>query len=393
MARPVESSGSRGSVRPGFEPVHEAFDRLLAGRPGYGAAVCVYVDGERRVDLWGGSYREDSLQLVFSVTKGLSAIAVNLMAQRGELDLDAPVVSVWPEFAAEGKERIPIRWLLTHQAGLPGVDPQLTLDDLIVGTPVVRALEAHRPLWEPGTAHGYHALTMGYLLGEVTRRATGRTLGTYFAEEVAAPLGLDCWIGTPADIEDRVMPVRITERSATARVNAAVVEAQRDPTSIYSRVFSNPPIVALEWNDRRVHAAEIPAGNAICDARALARVYAACIGDVDGVRLLDEASIRRATLPYADGIDAVNLEPNRFGLGFCLPFPRLPFGGDQAFGHDGFGGALSFADPETGLAFGFTTDLVPELAGADPDVWGLVNAARACVAEGAWPPTAEGLDG
>jgi CubicO group peptidase (beta-lactamase class C family) len=307
------------------------------------------------------------------------------MAQRGELDLDAPVVAVWPEFGAEGKDRIPIRWLLTHQAGVAGVDPTLTLEDLIAGEPVVRALEAQRPLWEPGTAHGYHALTMGYLLGEVTRRATGRTIGTYLAEEIAIPLGLDCWIGTPADIEDRVLPVRLTERSATARVNTAVIEAERDPASIFSRVFSNPRIIPSEWNDPRVHAAEIPAANAICDARSLARVYAACIDEVDGVRLLDDASIQRATLTQADGIDVVNLEPNLLGLWFYLTFPRLPLGSDRAFGHDGFGGALAFADPETGLAFGFTTDRVPELAGADPEVWRLADAARACISERASP--------
>jgi CubicO group peptidase (beta-lactamase class C family) len=378
-------TASEGLVHPGFERVREAFDRLLTGRPGYGAALCLYVDGGLAVDLWGGSYREDTLQLVFSCTKGISAIVVNLMVQRGELDLDAPVAAVWPEFGLEGKDRIPVRWLLTHQAGIPGVDVPLTLDDLVAGDPVVRALEHQRPMWEPGTEHGYHALTMGYLLGELTRRATGRTIGRYLADECAAPLALSTWIGAPADIEARIVPVRVTDKSATARVSAAVIAAERDPKSIYSRVFSNPRIIATEWNAPKVHAAEIPAANGITDARSLARLYAACISEVDGVRLLDDASVRRATATQVEGMDVVNLEVNRLGLGFYLEFPRLPLGSDRAFGHDGFGGALGFADPECGLALGFTTDLVPELSGADPEVWAIADVARACIVERASP--------
>jgi CubicO group peptidase (beta-lactamase class C family) len=368
----------RGSVRPGFEPVHDAFDRLLARRPGFGAAVAAYVRGQPCVDLWGGSYQADSLQVVFSATKGLMAIAANVMMQRGELDLDAPVASVWPEFAAAGKERIPIRWLLTHQSGLPGVDSPITLADIVAWEPVIRALEVQEPMWQPGTAHGYHALTMGFLVGEVVRRATGRTLGEYFRSEVAAPLGVDAWIGTPAHVERRVLPVRTTPVSATARVSPEVVRAEHDPQSVYSRVFSNPPIVPVEWNAVEVHAAEIGAANGTCNARSLARVYAACIGEVDGVRLLHPGTLARATTTQAEGIDKVTLEANRFGIGFYLPFPRLPLGGPTSFGHDGVGGALSFADPDTGIAFGFTTDRVPELAGADPEAWPLVDALHAC---------------
>lgn len=371
---------SQGIVSPGFEPVCQTFETLLAGRSGFGAAVAVYVDGRACVDLWGGSYQADSVQLVFSATKGMSAVVLNLMAMRQEIDLDAPVASVWPEFGAAGKQHIPIRWILTHQAGLPGVDRPMSMADIIAGRPLVHALEAQAPMWEPGTAHGYHALTIGALAGEVVLRTSGRTLGTYFAEEVAAPLGLSSWIGLPPDVVNRVVPVRVNERSATAVVNDEITLVRNDLTSIHNRVYTNPPLLPLEWNDPAVMAAEIPAASGISDARSLARMYAACIGEVNGTRLLDEAAIDQATTVYDDGIDQVNLEPSRFGLGFMLPFPRLPFGGRRAFGHDGLGGALSFADPDIDMSFGFTTDLVPELAGADSEAWDLVRAARACVA-------------
>jgi CubicO group peptidase (beta-lactamase class C family) len=257
----------------------------------------------------------------------------------------------------------------------------MSMQSVIEGRPIVHALEMQEPMWEPGTAHGYHALTLGFLVGEVVVRTTGRTLGTYFAEEVAAPLGLSSWIGLPHDVMNRVAPIRVNDRSASVFVNDDVILAKGDPNSLYNKVFANPEIQPLNWNDPAVLASEIPAANGVSDARSLARMYAACIGEVDGTRLLDDATIERAATAYADGIDLVNLEPNRFGLGFYLPFPRLPFGGQRAFGHDGGGGALSFADPDRSMSFGFTTDLAPELAGADPVAWDLIKAARACIDE------------
>jgi CubicO group peptidase (beta-lactamase class C family) len=369
----------QGITSSGFEPVRQAFETLLAGRPGFGAAVAVYFNGEKCVDLWGGSYRSDSVQLVFSATKGMSAVVMNLMAMRQEIDLDAPVASVWPEFAEAGKQNILIRWLLTHQAGLPGVDIPMSMTKVIEGRPMVHALEVQAPMWEPGTAFGYHALTMGFLVGEVVLRTSGRTIGNYFAEEVAAPLGLSSWIGLPYNEMKRVMPIRINDRSNTAFVSDDVILAGNDPNSLYSKAFANPVLQLLEWNDPAVLKAEIPAANGVSDARSLARMYAACIGEVDGIRLLDNEAFNRATTVYADGFDVVCLEPKRFGLGFYLPFPRLPFGGQRAFGHDGAGGTLTFGDPEIGMAFGFTTDLVPELAGADPEAWDLVHVARSCI--------------
>ncbi|MEU6179562.1 serine hydrolase domain-containing protein [Streptomyces coeruleorubidus] len=194
-----------GEVTAGFEPVREAFAANFARHGDIGAAVCVYRDGRPVVDLWGGIsdsdtgrlWSRDTLQLVYSATKGATATAAHLLVQRGLLDLDAPVAEYWPEFAANGKADLPVRWLLTHQAGLAALDRPVPLPEALAWEPMVAALAAQRPLWAPGTAHGYHGRTWGWLVGEVIRRVSGRTPGRFFAEEIAAPLGLDFFIGLP----------------------------------------------------------------------------------------------------------------------------------------------------------------------------------------------------
>src|SRR3954468_7618649 len=190
-----------GTTAPGFEPVRRAFARNFAEHGEVGAAVGAYLHGRPVVDLWGGvadpaagrAWQRDTLQVVFSTTKGVTAACAHLLAQRGELDLDAPVAEYWPEFAENGKDRIPVRWLLTHQAGLPAIDHPITPAEAIAWHPMVTALAAPRPFWEPGPEHGYHGHTYGWLVGEVVRRVTGRSLGTFLAEEIAAPLDLDLW--------------------------------------------------------------------------------------------------------------------------------------------------------------------------------------------------------
>src|SRR5580698_798240 len=204
-----------GLVEPGFEGVRDAFaHNFEVGREG-GSAFCLHVDGRKVVDLWGGwtdrdhhkPYGPDTLQLVFSTTKGATAMCANLLAQRGQLDLNAPVATYWPEFAQAGKEDVPVRWLLTHQVGLPAIDAHLTAEEALAWGPMCDALAAQAPFWDPGTAHGYHALSYGYLVGEVVRRVSGMSLGAYFAKEFAEPLGLEFWIGLPEDQEHRVSPV------------------------------------------------------------------------------------------------------------------------------------------------------------------------------------------
>ena len=203
-----------GHVEPGFEGVRDAFANNFAEHGEVGATYAFYVEGTRVVDLWGGErpdrgvpYDGDTLQIVFSSTKGAAAACAHLLAQRGQLDLDAPVVTYWPEFGQAGKDHIPVRWLLSHQAGLPTIDAELSREEALAWEPVIHALEVQKPYWEPGTAHGYHALTYGYLVGEVVRRIDGRTLGSFFHEELAEPLGLDFWIGLPEEYEPRVAPM------------------------------------------------------------------------------------------------------------------------------------------------------------------------------------------
>ncbi|MEV0236505.1 serine hydrolase domain-containing protein [Nonomuraea sp. NPDC050786] len=366
-----------GDTAPGFEAVREAFAANLAGGADIGAAVSVYLHGRKVVDLWGGiadpetgrPWERDTLQLVYSTTKAVTATCALLLAQRGQLDLDAPVAECWPEFAANGKERLPVRWLLTHQAGLPALDHPVTPEEAIAWEPVVAALAAQRPYWEPGTEHGYHGLTYGWLVGEVVRRVSGRSIGTFLAEEIAAPLGLDLWIGLPKTEQHRVSriiaPPPDWEAMGRIDLNALpepmreIMAAYADPASLTRRSLAvvTPP---LDHNRPEEQAAEMPSTNGICTARALARFYAALIGEVDGHRILTAATLAAATAEQAAGIDRILRVPVRIGTGFGLPTPDAFWYSPTAFGFPGRGGSLGFADPATGLAFGYVMNRVLE---------------------------------
>ncbi|MET8387607.1 serine hydrolase domain-containing protein [Streptosporangium canum] len=366
-----------GDTAPGFEGVREAFAANLAGGQEVGAAVGVYLHGRKVVDLWGGiadpetgrRWERDTLQVVFSTTKGVTAACAHLLSQRGELDLDAPVAEYWPEFAANGKDRVPVRWLLTHQAGLPAIDHPITPAEAIAWHPMVTALAAQRPFWEPGTEHGYHAHTYGWLVGEVVRRVTGRSLGTFLAEEIAAPLGLDLWIGLPETERHRVSRIVAAplDLDALARIDLdalpgparEVMGAYADPTSLTRRSMAvvTPP---LNHDDPDEQAAEMPSTNGICTARALARFYAALIGEVDGHRILASDILAAATAEQVSGTDRVLRVPVRIGTGFGLPTPDAFWYSPTAFGFPGYGGSLGFADPANGLAFGYVMNHIQE---------------------------------
>jgi CubicO group peptidase (beta-lactamase class C family) len=381
-----------GVVEPGFEGVADAFRRNFDEHGDVGAGYCLHVEGRKVVDVWGGiadrdtgrPYDEDTLQLVFSTTKGATAICANRLADRGELDIDAPVVEYWPEFGAEGKEEVPVRWLLTHQVGLPGVDAPLTLDDALAWEPVIDALEQQKPFWEPGTAHGYHALTYGWLVGEVVRRVSGKSLGTYFADEVAAPLGLDFWIGLPDEQQDRVAPLigglapPVEEMDETMR---ALFEQFMGPDSLAGRALSLGGAFAEQgvWNQPRVRAAEIPAANGVTNARSLSRMYAAVIGEIDGVRLLSPEQVDKARTCQTKGADKVLMFETTIGLGFWTSSPAAPYGGKGAFGHSGAGGSMGFADPEHGLAGGYVMNQMQSNLAGDPRTLGLIKATYAAV--------------
>jgi CubicO group peptidase (beta-lactamase class C family) len=385
-----------GEVAAGFEPVREAFAANFVQHGDIGAAVCVYRGGRPVVDLWGGvadgdsgrPWARDTLQLVYSATKGATATAVHLLVQRGVLDLDAPVAKYWPEFAANGKADIPVRWLLAHQAGLVALDRPEPLSAALAWEPMVAALAAQRPLWTPGTAHGYHGRTWGWLVGEVIRRVSGRTPGRFFAEEIAAPLGLDFFIGLPSSERKRVsrMEYKQPEVDLTTAPPESIphelrdmVAAWRDPNSFSNRAFAVTDPADIDFNSPAVQAAELPASNGIGTARGLARMYAALIGDVDGVRLFAPGTLALATEEQVSGVDQVMLVPSRFSSGYMLPTATNAMAGPKSFGHTGRGGSLGFADPEHGIAFGYVMN---HIIGGPDDVRAasLVDAVRKSLA-------------
>ncbi|TXS55570.1 serine hydrolase domain-containing protein [Streptomyces sp. t39] len=381
----------RGTVADGFEAVADAFVRNFEQRGERGAAVAVYRDGRKVVDLWAGTrdvdgtepWAVDTAQVVRSATKGVAAAVVLLLHQRGQIDLDAPVGTYWPEFKAAGKERVLVRHVLAHRAGLPVLDRPLTPAEAADGTSGPAAVAAQAPAWEPGTDHGYHAQTYSWLLAELVRRVSGRTIGRWVAEEIARPLGLDFWLGIPADEAHRagrIGPVAEPEPAEGGglrlRPKRSVSEAYRDPASLTRRAFGAIEPLPDE-NDAAYRAAELPASGGISTARALARFYAATIGDVDGgARLFAPATLTLARTEESAGPDRVLVVSTRFGLGFMLHGPAAPLLGPGSFGHPGRGGSLGFADPESGVALGYTTNGMRKGVTADPRAQALIRAVR-----------------
>ncbi|HEX4903363.1 MAG TPA: serine hydrolase domain-containing protein [Acidimicrobiales bacterium] len=391
-----------GTVADGFEPVRDAFAANFERHGELGAGVAVYVDGELVVDLVGGvsdevngiPYSPDALQLVFSTTKGAAAVCAHLLAQRGELDLEAPVTELWPEYGAAGKEGTTVAMLLDHQAGVPVVDDPPSLEEVLAIEPIVEALAAQAPLWEPGTAHGYHALTYGWLVGEIVRRVDGRSIGRYFADEIAGPLGLEFWIGLPDEQQARVAPLVASRPSADdfdpASLDPEVLPLLQDLAAAYldPRSTTNRALMLdgrfllgggrLAWNLPEVRASEIPAANGVTNARSLAKLYAACVGEVDGVRILEDETVAVATKERSAGRDRVLVVPTRFGLGFMLPSSFSPLMGERSFGHPGAGGSLGFGDPEHGVGFGYVMTKMNAGLSNDPRARGLIDALRTC---------------
>ncbi len=338
-----------GEVAPGFERVKEAFAANFEHNGEVGAACSAYHRGEKVVDLWGGvadpesgrPWAEDSIMVVASSTKGATAICANLLVQRGELD------------------------------------QPLAIEDFLAWEPPVQALAGQRPVWEPGTTHGYHAMTYGWLVGEVVRRISGKSLGTFFADEVAGPLGLDFWIGLPASEERRVSPMieidlEDPEIEPKGERAAEMLEAATDAESYLTREQTTTP---LELNSRAFRAAELPAANGITDARSLARMYAGLIGaGVDGVRLFTDETVRRASTALSDGRDEVMGIRSRFGPGFYLYLERSNMVQDGVFGHGGAGGSIGYADPRAELGFGYVMNKMQMVGDDDPRTVSLARA-------------------
>jgi CubicO group peptidase (beta-lactamase class C family) len=349
-----------------FAPVRAAFADNFESRGDVGAAVAVTIDGKPVVDLWGGyadkarnrPWTRDTIVNVYSATKGIAATCLNRLVDQGRVDLDAPVARYWPEFAQAGEERLPVRWLLSHRAGLPAVRKPLPPDALLRWDVMTTALAEQEPWWEPGTKHGYHALTFGHLVGEVVRRVSGKSVGAYCREEIAGPLGLDFHIGLDPREDSRCAEVIAAPAPPPGQHNP-LADAAKDPQSITAKAVNNPPgALKLDTiNSRAWRGAEIPAANGHTNARALSRFYGTLArgGELDGVRILSPAQIERCRTQESDGIDAVLSVPMRFGLGYRLTQPAAKYGPNpHSFGHTGAGGSLGFADPDAKLGFAYT---------------------------------------
>ena len=354
-----------------FEPVKEVFADNFKSDLDVGASLAATIDGKIVMDIWAGYSDEAQTRLweqntivnVYSTTKVMTALCVLMLVDRGRIDLDAPVAKYWPEFAQAGKEKLPVRYLLSHTAGLPGFDQPIQAETLYDWDRCASLLAAQKPWWEPGTKSGYHSITFGYLLGELVRRVTGKSLGTFFRGEVAIPLKADFHIGFSEEHDSRVgeliPPILPTPASP---VNI-------DPNSIPVRVFSNPVLTARETLTREWRAAEIPASNGHGNARSIVRVASAlaCGGELDGVKLLSLKTIEKAIEEQSYSTDLALSLPIRFGLGFGLVSKENPISPNpRAFYWGGWGGSHVTMDLDAKLSWAFAMNkMIMSLTG-DP---------------------------
>ncbi|MDT9687064.1 serine hydrolase domain-containing protein [Streptomyces sp. P9(2023)] len=389
---PVRSPAAtiEGQCDPRFAAVRDAFEANFRDRDELGAAVTVQVHGETVVDLWGGwadaartrRWERDTVVNVWSTTKGATALCAHLLADRGLLDLDAPVATYWPEFGAAGKETLPVRFLLSHRAGLSGLREPLSLAEFYDWETTTARLAAMEPWWEPGTRSGYHALTYGFLVGEVIRRVTGQLPGAFLHEEVTGPLDLDFTIGLPEKEAPRAAEL-VHPRVASSSEQAALF-AQLDPAA--QAALANPPVGATEANSAPWRAAEVPAANGHGTARAVAGLYGvfARRGRSGERVVLSERAAERAREGQGSCRDLVLgagfAHDTECALGLWLSGPNASYGPNpRAFGHDGFGGSCGLADPEAGLSLGYVMNRMGPRIADDPRKMALVEAAYAAL--------------
>ncbi|MEW2251067.1 serine hydrolase domain-containing protein [Streptomyces sp. NPDC006975] len=374
-----------GHCDPRFTAVREAFEENFRQRGELGAAVAVTVGGVTVVDLWGGwadaartrPWERDTVVNVWSTTKGPVALAAHLLADRGLLDLDAPVARYWPEFAAAGKEGVLVRHLLSHRAGLAGLREPHSFEELCDWELTTRRLAATEPWWEPGTRSGYHALTYGFLVGEVVRRVTGMLPGAFLRKEVTGPLGIDFTIGLPEEEAHRA--AELVHAPARPDSEQGAVFAQLAPAALAA--LTNPPVGAAQANTARWRAAEIPAANGHGTARAVAALYGilAGRGAYGDARVLSAEAAERVREGQGACRDLVLgagfAHDTEVGLGLWLSGPNGSYGPNpKAFGHDGFGGSCGLADPEAGVSLGYVMNRMGPHIADDPRKTALVDA-------------------
>ncbi|MBS0411271.1 MAG: beta-lactamase family protein [Proteobacteria bacterium] len=367
-----------GFTRDRFAKVREGFQANLDSGADVGASFAVTLEGETVVDLWGGwadeartrPWEKDTLVNVYSTTKTMTALTALLLADRGLIDFAAPVARYWPEFSANGKDRVTVAHLMSHAAGLSGWKETIGTQDLYDWDKMTSLLAAQAPFWEPGTASGYHALTQGYLVGEVVRRVTGESLGTVFRKEIAEPLGADFWIGLPAGEDARVADL------IPPPPGSAIGDAPGQ-TELMRNMSSNPGVDVAETRGRAWRGAEIPAANGQGNARSIAEIHTILAngGVAKGKRFMSEAGCRKALELQVEGTDLIFGQPARFGLGFGLPGAMAPLVNPNSMFWGGYGGSLAIIDMDARTTFGYAmTRMAPTTTG-DLRGLGLVMAA------------------
>ncbi|HXC54674.1 MAG TPA: serine hydrolase domain-containing protein [Rhizomicrobium sp.] len=366
-----------GFVHDGYESVRATFEGNFAGGHDVGASFCATKDGETVVDLWGGyadaaktkPWAKDTIVNVYSTTKTMTALTALLIADRGLLDFDAPVAKYWPEFAAGGKAGVKVSHLMSHSSGLSGWKEKITTSDIYDWEKMTSLLAAQAPFWEPGTAPGYHALTQGYLVGEVVRRITGRSLGTVFRQEIAEPLGADFWIGLPASEDGRVAEL-IPPPPGEAVGDAGGM------TELTANMATNPGIDVAETKTRAWRGAEIPAAGGTGNARSIAEIH--CIlangGVAKGKRFMSEAGCRKALELQIEGTDKIMNVPARFGLGFGLAGGLIPLPNPNTIFWGGYGGSLAIVDMDARTTFGYAMNKMAGTTTGDLRAFGLASA-------------------
>ena len=368
---------AQGFAHDKFAAVREAFEANLASGADVGASFCATLEGETVVDLWGGHadaaktrpWNKDTIVNVYSTTKTMTALTALLIADRGLLDFDAPVAKYWPEFAANGKANIKVSHLMSHSAGLSGWKETITKDDLYDWDKATALLAAQAPYWEPGTAVGYHALTQGYLVGEVIRRITGKTVGTVFRDEIAGPLDADFWIGLPASEDARVAEL-IPPPPGTAIGDAGETNA------LVANMATNPGIDVAETRTRAWRGAEIPAAGGTGNARSVAEIHTILAngGIAKGKRFLSEAGCRKALELQIEGRDKIMDVPARFGMGFGLAGGLIPLPHPNTIFWGGYGGSLVIIDMDARTTFGYAMNKMAGTTTGDTRAFGLVMA-------------------
>ncbi|GFM58506.1 EstA family serine hydrolase [Pseudomonas cichorii] len=371
-----------------FEAVREAFAALFDDPQERGAALCIQVGGETVIDLWAGTADKDGAQAwhsdtivnLFSCTKAFAAVTALQLVDEGKLKLDEPVARLWPEFAAAGKGSITLRQLLCHQAGLPALREQLPATALYEWDTMTAALAAEQPWWTPGQGHGYAAITYGWLVGEMLRRADGRGPGESIVARIAKPLGLDFHVGLADQEFDRVAHVARSKGNMGDEAAQRMLQAlMREPESIATKAFTNPPSIMTSTNKPEWRRMQQPAANGHGNARSLAGFYS---GLLDG-SLLEAELLNEMTREHSVGEDKTLRTATRFGLGCMLDQPDVPnatYGlGPKAFGHPGAGGSVGFADPDHEVAFGFVTHTLGPYVLMDPRAQKLVRTLRECL--------------